>query len=131
MSQSDSRPVFPLQSLIDSIDAGAPLPEVDLDDLKRLWEIAGESLTCEKAIGAIGWDLIKQALSPRANVEAAFLRFLLLRALFKQGEFAQWQHGSQLDDAVFRAAATFAIDRTLNTFPGYAILNQLRKESDA
>ena len=106
MPQSDSRPVFPLQSLIESIDAGAPLPEVDADDLKRLWEIAGESLPREKAIG---WDLLK----------------------YKRGEFAQWQHGDELDNAVFHAAATFAIDRTLNTFPGYAILNQLRKESDA
>jgi len=120
MPQSDSRPVFPLQSLIESIDAGAPLPEVDADDLKRLWEIAGESLPCEKAIG---WDLLKHALSPGANVEAAFLRFLMLDALFKHGDFAQWQHGD--------AAATFGIDRTMNTFPGYAILNQLRKESDA
>jgi len=128
MPQSDSRPVFPLQSLIESIDAGAPLPEVDADDLKRLWEIAGESLPCEKAIG---WDLLKHALSPGANVEAAFLRFLMLDALFKHGDFAQWQHGDELDGAVFHAAATFGIDRTMNTFPGYAILNQLRKESDA
>jgi len=124
MPQPDSRPVFPLQSLIDSIEAGAPLPEVDVHDLKRLWQIY-ESRPPKTVIGH---DYVACELSPGANVDAIVLRYVMLYSLFKRGEFAQWQRGSELDDAVFQAAATFAIDRSLNTFPGYAILNQLRNE---
>ena len=84
---------------------GEPIPPVDPEDLKRNWKIQPgdkEALIAERARG-----LNSSAISKRCWM------IRVLTACSNQGQLlAPWQHGVELDDAVFRVAATFPI-RTL------------------
>jgi hypothetical protein len=44
-------------------------------------------------------------------VHALRSRVMLIMALFLNGRLAQWQHGDDLDDAVFQWAAKLTIDK--------------------
>ncbi len=88
-------------------EQGATVPSVDAQDLKSLHELCLERARryCGKD-GVISLDATARACSAGANVPAIWLRHTQLRALYRQGMLAEWQHGTELDDAVFRLAAT-------------------------
>ena len=89
---------------------GAAIPPVDEKDLKALHELCVERTKryCGKD-GVIGIELIARACSPAANLPAVWLRHTQLRALYRQGAPAEWQHATALDDAIFRLAASIPI----------------------
>lgn len=81
---------------------GEPFPPVDPEDLKRVWKIQPGDKEAWNAERARGLDsaLAIQRRCWMIKVTAGFNHRQLL---------APWQHGGELDDAVFRLAATFPI----------------------
>lgn len=79
---------------------GEPYPAVDPADLRRRWSITP------------GDKEAMLAASQEANNAAVSKRCWMIRALtgFHKGQLlVPWKHGEDLDDAVFRLAATFPI----------------------
>ena len=62
--------------------------------------------------GVVSIDSMAHACSPDANLPAVWLRHAQLRSLYRQGLLAEWQNGTDLDDAVFRLAATIPMRGT-------------------
>ena len=112
----------PFQKLFDAIEAGEPLPEVSVPDLKWFWEYS-QTLPPNTLIGR---GIVEKHVSPGANLEVILFRSMMLTLLYKEGELAQWQHGETLEEVVFEVAATFALNPNLDRFPGYAIIDELR-----
>jgi hypothetical protein len=82
---------------------GDPIPPVDPEDLKRRWSTRKQRLTCEAT---------RAAQSQESDRVAVAHRFRMVSMLegFNHGQLlAPWKHGEELDDAVFRLAATFPI----------------------
>lgn len=92
---------------IKAAEEGAAIPPVDEHDLKCLHELCVERAKhyCGKD-GVVTIDSMARACSPDANLPAVWLRHAQLRSLYREGLLAEWQHGTALDDAVFRLAAT-------------------------
>lgn len=92
---------------IKAAEEGAAIPPVAEQDLKCLHGLCVERAKhyCGKD-GVVSIDSMARACSPDANVPAVWLRHAQLRLLYRQGLLAEWQHGTALDDAVFRLAAT-------------------------
>ena len=81
---------------------GEPIPPVDPEDIKRRWNIKIPSP--QEALEA-EWRL-------EADISAVSSRDLMIRILtgYNSGQLlAPWHHGEELDDAVFRIAATFPL----------------------
>ena len=95
------------RAFIKAAEQGATIPPVAEQDLKCLHELCVERAKryCGKD-GVVTLDSMVRACSPDANLPAVWLRHSQLRALYRQGLLAEWQHGTALDDAVFRLAAT-------------------------
>jgi hypothetical protein len=83
---------------------GEPIPPVDPEDLKRRWSTRKQRLTCEAT---------RTAQSQEADRVAASHRFRMVSMLaeaFNHGQLlAPWKRSEELDDAVFRLAATFPL----------------------
>jgi hypothetical protein len=62
--------------------------------------------------GVISIEMTARACSPAANLPAVWLRHTQLRSLYRQGLLAKWQHGTILDDAVFRVASAIPMNGT-------------------
>lgn len=94
------------RAFLKEVEAGSVIPEVDEHDLKCLHQLCVERAKryCGKD-GVISLESTARACSPGANVPAVWLRHTELRALYRQGLLGEWQHGTVLDDAVFRVAA--------------------------
>jgi len=118
------------RAFIQAAEAGAVIPPVDEHDLKCLHELCVERAKryCGKD-GLVTLDSMARACSPSANLPAVWLRHSQLRALFRQGLLAEWQHGTALDDAVFQLAATFPMNGT--DLDQQAFLAHLRVASGA
>lgn len=86
--------VNPFKTLVDSINAGGPLPEVNVTDFKALWT---DTRNSPKGTFT-GYDFLRSKVSPGANIEALILRCTTLRMLLENGDLAPWQHGDELDD---------------------------------
>ena len=79
---------------------GEPIPSVDPEDLRRRWNIRPPWTS----------ETLQAATSREVNSSAVSRRDGLIRMLadFKDGQLlAPWRHGEELDEAVFRVAATF------------------------
>jgi hypothetical protein len=78
---------------------GEPFPPVEPEDVKRVWKIQpGDK---EAWIAERGRELDHSAISKRC---------WMIKVVSHKGQLlAPWQHGAELDDAVFRVAATFPI----------------------
>ena len=105
-----------IQSFRDFIKAaeeGATVPAVDEHDLKALHELCVERAKryCGKD-GVISIEMTARACSPTANLPAVWLRHTQLRWLYRQGLLTEWQHGTVLNDAVFRVAANIPMTGT-------------------
>ena len=96
---------------ITAAEEGAAIPPVAEHDLKCLHELCVERAKhyCGKD-GVVSIDSMARACSPDANLPAVWLRHAQLRSLYRQGLLAEWQHGTDLDDAVFRLAATIPMN---------------------
>jgi hypothetical protein len=64
--------------------------------------------------------------SCRADVGAVWVRSALLGLMVKQGVLADWQHGTQLNDGVYRVAATMPLNGF--QFDPIALVRRLREE---
>lgn len=81
---------------------GEPIPPVDPEELKRRWNIKPP------------WtrEAMETAWRFEADISAVSHRARMIRELadYNRGQLlAPWHHGEQLDDAVFRIAATFPL----------------------
>jgi len=94
------------RDFIKAAEEGAAIPPVGEHDLKCLHELCVERAKryCGKD-GVVSLELMARACRPDANLPAVWLRHTELRALYRHGLLADWQHGTTLDDAVFRLAA--------------------------
>ena len=111
---------------IRAAEQGATIPPVAEDDLRRLHEVHLDMAKryCGKD-GVMSLDSMARACSPGANLPAVWLRHTELRSLVRQGLLAEWQHGTALDDAVFRLAATIPMNGI--HFDKAAFVQQLRQ----
>jgi hypothetical protein len=98
------------RAFLAEVEAGSAIPAVDEHDLKCLHQLCVERAKryCGKD-GVISLESTARACSPGANVPAVWLRHTQLRTLYRQGLLSEWQHGTVLDDAVFRVAAEIAM----------------------
>jgi len=96
---------------LQAAEEGAAIPTVDGHDLKCLHELCVERAKryCGKD-GVVTLDSMVRACSPTADLPAVWLRHSQLRSLYRHGLLAEWQHGTALDDAVFRLAATIPMN---------------------
>ncbi|MBZ5687200.1 MAG: hypothetical protein LAP86_19430 [Acidobacteriia bacterium] len=101
------------REFIKAAEEGAPIPAVDEHDLKALHELCVERAKryCGKD-GVISIEMTARACSRTANLPAVWLRHTQLRSLYRQGLLAEWQHGTVLDDAVFRLASAIPMNGT-------------------
>jgi hypothetical protein len=79
---------------------GESIPPVDPDDIKRFWKL--------KPPWGPG-NNEQSACSPWADVAAVFRRWAMIDTLTIYKLLTPWQHGEELDDAVFRIASTFPL----------------------
>src|ERR1700687_860257 len=92
---------------------GAPVPEVDAEDVKAVWEMGRDiearhpAKAGELRAHAVGIEIFKAACKPGANIPAVFYRGAMLGMLIRhgQGQLAPWLKEGNPDDAIFRAIA--------------------------
>jgi hypothetical protein len=98
---------------------GAPIPPVSASDMKQMWD-ATRRMNADmppRPNGATG-----VAVFAAYGVDAAFnrpeefflpsWRYQILVALVERGVLNDYKHGEELDEKVFRAAATMPCDKT-------------------
>jgi hypothetical protein len=113
MPDAQSELLTSFRSFLAEAEKGAAIPTVDEHDLKALHELCVERAKryCGKD-GVISIELTARACSPAANLPAVWLRHTQLRALYRHGQLARWQHGTVLDDVVFHVAANIPMRGT-------------------
>jgi len=113
------------RNFIKTAEDGAVIPPVDENDLKALHELCVERAKryCGKD-GVISIESTARACSPTANLPAVWLRHTQLRSLYRHGLLTEWQHGTVLDNAVFRLAASIPMRGT--QIDAEAFLQELR-----
>lgn len=113
------------RDFIRAAEEGAAVPPVGEDDLKCLHE-ASVDMTRRYLgkDGVVSLDLMARACSRDANLPAVWLRHTQLRLLVRQGLLAEWQHGTALDDVVYRVAATIPMNGV--HFDAETFVRQLR-----
>ena len=101
------------RAFIKAAEQGEVIPPVAEQDLKCLHELCVERAKryCGKD-GVVSVESMARACSPHANLPAVWLRHTQLRTLYRQGALAEWQHGTTLDNAVFRLAASIPMKGT-------------------
>ena len=108
------------RGFIQEAEQGASVPPVSADDLKLLHNVSIEmTKRYSGKDGVITLDLMARSCNPGANLAAVWLRHSGLRLLVRQGLLAEWQHGTDLHDAVYRVAANIpmkGIDLEPETF---------------
>ncbi|HWJ49195.1 MAG TPA: hypothetical protein VNS62_16185 [Candidatus Udaeobacter sp.] len=111
MSDRQAELLKSFRAFIKAAEEGAAIPPVDEHDLKALHELCVERAKryCGKD-GVISIEMTARACSPMANLPAVWLRHTQLRSLYRQGLLAEWQHGTTLDDAVFRVASAIPMN---------------------
>ena len=106
---------------------GEPVAEVDLDDLKAVWQLMQVSRRHAERVGtptAIGGNFVKGVCKPGANPEAVIYRAMMLGLVEKYAakELATRVEEGELHDHVFQVAATIPMEWigvgiTRNGFP--------------
>ena len=92
---------------------GEPVPEVDAEDLKTIWQEACDLQARHPGQNvAIGFELMKAICKPGANAQAVFYRSSMIWVLnqFAQEQLAPWVKDEQVSDAVFRTMATIPME---------------------
>ena len=113
MPDAQSELIQSFRAFITAAEQGAFIPPVDEHDLKALHELCVERAKryCGKD-GVISIEQTARACSSGANLPAVWLRHTQLRSLYRQGLLSEWQHGTTLDDAVFRLASSIPMNGT-------------------
>jgi len=113
MSDAQAELLTIFRAFIKSAEQGAPIPPVEEHDLKALHELCIERAKryCGKD-GVISIEQTARVCTPGANLAAVWLRHTQLRSLFRQGQLAEWQQGTTLNDEVFRLAASLPMSGT-------------------
>ncbi len=89
---------------------GEPVPEVDPKDIKAVWKVYRD--VAKKHPGeraeqvAVGSEFLERVCKPGANIWAVWYRNAMLHTLTAWEELSPWIKNGELDDALFRAAAT-------------------------
>jgi hypothetical protein len=107
MTDTTAELLHSFRAFLKEAEEGARIPPVNEDDLKHLHELCVER--AKRYVGkdgVISVEIKARTVSPGANVPAVWLRHTQLRQLYRQGLLAEWQHGTDLDDAVFRLGAS-------------------------
>jgi hypothetical protein len=96
------------------VQDGAPIPPVDpvdMSDVRDFYKDAAQRYP-EFSEGkvAVDVDTLARVCRPGVNVLAVSLRYQILYVMLKVGVLAEWQHGAELDDAVYRVAATIPLN---------------------
>ena len=95
------------RAFIKAAEEGAAIPPVSEDDLKHLHALRVDmTRRYSGKDGALSLNLLARACSPSANLPAVWLRHQQLRLLVREGVLVEWERGTDLDDAVYRVAAT-------------------------
>ena len=126
MTQDAVELLHSFREFLRQAEQGAIIPSVDAQDLKSLHDLCVERAKrhCGKD-GVISLETTAKACSSDANVPAVWLRHTQLRALYRQGMLAEWQHGRELEDVVFRLAATIPMSGV--QFDQERFVRELRK----
>jgi len=103
----------PWAELDEQFNKGAPVPAVDPADLMKIW-VAVRSMEAEfgprpghaAGAGALGFDPSSRGPGFATEFFAITTRHWLLAALVDRGVLKDYQNGDELDEQVFRAAAT-------------------------
>src|ERR1700693_432826 len=85
---------------------GAPVPEVDPEDVKAVWELGRDiearhpAKAGELRAHAVGIEIFKAACKPGANIPAVFYRGTMLGMLIRhaQDQLAPWLKEGNPDD---------------------------------
>jgi len=111
MSEAPADLLISFRTFIQQAEQGSAIPGVSERDLKALHELAVERAKryCGKD-GAISLEIMARVCSADANVPAVWLRHTQLRGLYREGLLADWQDGTELNDAVFRLAASIPMN---------------------
>ncbi len=113
-----------------SLSSGKPVPAVNADDMKRVWELISQTPRPEGAgPGSVSWDvrLIADKCSQGADPLAVFFRIALLRPLLESGLFNEWRAGDRPYDVVFQVLATFPLPEGIQAFRPEEFEDALRK----
>jgi hypothetical protein len=95
------------RDFIAQAEAGAEIPPVAESDLKILHQVCVDmAKRYSGKDGVVSLDVMARACGRDANLPAVWLRHKELRLMARHGLLAAWQHGTALDEAVFRVAAT-------------------------
>jgi len=115
------------RAFVEEAEAGGTVPPVSKDDLKSLHDVCVQMRKRYSGKdGVITLDLMARTCNPGANLAAVWLRHSRLRLLIRQGLLADWQHGTELDDAVYRVAANFPMHGV--DFDPVMFIQRLREE---
>jgi len=88
--------------------AGEPVPTVDPEDVKAVWELFSDfEREHPGRPGAVGIEIFKRACSPGADIQAIIYRTQMMWVVRHASPeaLAPWTKDDRLDDAVFRAIA--------------------------
>ena len=112
-SDQQSELLKSFRAFLKAAEEGAAIPPVDEHDLKALHELCVDRAKryCGKD-GVISIEMTARVCNPGANLPAVWLRHTELRSLYRQGVLSEWQHGTALDDAVFRVACSIPMKGT-------------------
>lgn len=115
---------------LESLLSGKPIPPVDANDVKRIWELTFDSPEGQQAPNAcMGWDvrLVIEQCSQGADPLAVFFRASLLKSL-REGELPdEWRDGGRFHDVVFQTLATFPLPEGIQSFRPDEFVEALRK----
>ncbi len=107
MTDASAELLQSFRTFLKDAEEGASIPPVDENDLKRLHELCLER--AKRYVGkdgVISVETTARTCGMGANVPAVWLRHTQLRTLYRQGVLSEWQNGTELQDAVFRLAAS-------------------------
>jgi hypothetical protein len=111
MADTELERLKSFRGFIQEAEQGASVPPVSADDLKLLHNVCIEmTKRYSGKDGVITLDVMARSCNPDANLAAVWLRHSRLRLLIRQGLLAEWQHGTDLDDTVYRVAATIPMN---------------------
>ncbi len=89
-----------------------PVAAVDSADLRAAWKLLGDvsRRNADQPV-AIGSGMFERACSPGASVRTVYYRAAMLQLCERRGLLSPWLHNGQLEEAVFRVAATFPMKK--------------------
>jgi hypothetical protein len=89
-----------------------PVSAVDSADLRAAWDLFGDvrARNADQKV-AIGVAMFERACSPGASVRSVYYRAAMLQLCERRGLLSPWLHDGQLEEAVFRVAATFPMKK--------------------